>query len=55
MVAREVLREVAGTAPDAFGYGVLWARQEQVGERTRAGLPPVIAASRVRKLRAWLG
>jgi CHAD domain-containing protein len=55
VVAREVLREVAGTAPDAFGYGVLWARQEQVGERTRAGLPPVIAASRVRKLRAWLG
>jgi CHAD domain-containing protein len=55
VVAREVLREVANDAPDGFGYGVLWARQEQVGERTRAGLPPVIAASRATKVRGWLG
>jgi CHAD domain-containing protein len=55
VVAREVLREVADSAPDAFGYGVLWARQEQVGEQTRAQLPPVIAASRATKLRSWLG
>jgi CHAD domain-containing protein len=55
VVAREVLREVAGDAPDAFGYGVLWARQEQVGEQTQAQLPPVIAASRATKLRSWLG
>ncbi|MFI7541785.1 CHAD domain-containing protein [Actinoplanes sp. NPDC049599] len=55
VVAREVLREVAGSAPDAFGYGVLWARQELVGEQTRAELPPVIAASRAAKLRSWLG
>jgi CHAD domain-containing protein len=54
VVAREVLREVADTAPDGFGYGVLWARQEQVGERTRAELPPVVAASRVKRLRSWL-
>jgi CHAD domain-containing protein len=55
VVAREVLREVAASAPDAFDYGVLWARQEQVGEQTRAELPPVIAASRTAKLRSWLG
>jgi hypothetical protein len=55
VVAREVLREVANGAPDGFGYGVLWARQEQVGEQTRAELPPVIAASRGTKVRGWLG
>jgi CHAD domain-containing protein len=55
VVAREVLREVASSAPDAFGYGVLYARQERVGEETRAELPPVIAASRTSKLRSWLG
>jgi CHAD domain-containing protein len=55
VVAREVLREVARSAPDAFGYGVLWARQEQVGAETRAELPPVIEASRVTRLRSWLG
>jgi CHAD domain-containing protein len=55
VVAREVLQEVAATATDSFGYGVLWARQEQVGEQTRAQLPPVIAASRAGKLRSWLG
>jgi CHAD domain-containing protein len=55
VVAREVLREVADGAPDGFWYGVLWARQERIGERTLAELPPVVAASRVAKLRGWLG
>ncbi|MEU4215542.1 CHAD domain-containing protein, partial [Actinoplanes sp. NPDC026623] len=55
VVAREVLRDVARTAPDAFGYGVLYARQEQVGEATLRDLPAAIKASRRRKLRAWLG
>ncbi|RSM57644.1 CHAD domain containing protein [Actinoplanes sp. ATCC 53533] len=55
VVAQEVLREVSRAAPDAFGYGVLWARQERVGEQTRAELPPVIAASRSTSLRSWLG
>ncbi|GAA3911821.1 CYTH and CHAD domain-containing protein [Actinoplanes auranticolor] len=55
VVAQEVLREVARTAPDAFGYGVLWARQEQVGVQTRDELPPVVEASRVKRLRSWLG
>jgi CHAD domain-containing protein len=55
VVAREVLRDVARTAPDAFGYGVLYARQEQVGESTLRDLPAAIKASRRGKLRAWLG
>lgn len=55
VVAREVLREVAGSASDGFGFGVLWARQEFLGERTRAELPPVVAASRGSELRGWLG
>ncbi len=54
VVAREVLREVARTAPDAFGYGVLWARQEQAGEQTLTELPAVVAASRDTGLRSWL-
>ncbi|MEV4638052.1 CYTH and CHAD domain-containing protein [Actinoplanes sp. NPDC049548] len=55
VVAREVLREVARTAPDAFDYGVLYARQQRVGEDTFHELPAVIAASRHKKLRSWLG
>lgn len=55
VVAREVLRDVAGTARDAFGYGVLYARQEQVGEAGLRELPAAIKASRRKKLRAWLG
>jgi CHAD domain-containing protein len=55
VVARELLRDVAGTAPDAFGYGVLYGRQEQIGVQTRAELPPAIAASRLPALRVWLG
>jgi CHAD domain-containing protein len=54
VVAREVLREVAGTAPDAFGYGVLYARQERVGEETLEALPAAVKASRAGKLRSWL-
>ncbi|MGA5304177.1 CHAD domain-containing protein [Nucisporomicrobium flavum] len=55
VVAREVLREVARTAPDAFPYGILHARQEQVGERTLEDLPAATRAARKKKLRAWLG
>ncbi|MEV4705713.1 CYTH and CHAD domain-containing protein [Actinoplanes sp. NPDC049316] len=55
VVARDVLREVARTAPDAFPYGILFARQEQVGERTLADLPAATRAARKKKLRAWLG
>ncbi|BCJ52155.1 CHAD domain-containing protein [Actinoplanes sp. NBRC 14428] len=55
VVAREVLREVARTAPDAFDYGVLHARQERVGEETFHELPPAVTASRKKRLRAWLG
>ncbi|UQU63985.1 CYTH and CHAD domain-containing protein [Couchioplanes caeruleus] len=55
VVAREVLREVARTAPDAFPYGILHARQEQVGERTLEDLPAATRAARKKNLRAWLG
>lgn len=55
VVAREVLREVAGTAPDAFEYGVLYARQERVGEETFHELPEALTASRQKKVRTWLG
>ncbi|MFI5492751.1 CHAD domain-containing protein [Actinoplanes sp. NPDC051859] len=54
VVAREVLREVAATAPDAFDFGVLYARQERVGEETFHELPAVIKSSRKRKVRDWL-
>jgi len=55
VVARELLREVAATAPDAFGYGVLYARQERVAEETLQELPAATEASRVATLRSWLG
>lgn len=54
-VARDILRDLAGQAPDAFPYGILYARQEQVGRNTFGDLSGVTAASRKRKLRAWLG
>jgi len=41
--------------PDSFWFGVLWARQEQVGKDTYAELPVVVEASRKKKLRRWLG
>jgi CHAD domain-containing protein/uncharacterized protein YjbK len=55
VVAREVLRDVSRSAPDAFSYGILYARQEQVGDETLTRLPAATEASRKRKLRAWLG
>jgi CHAD domain-containing protein len=55
VVAREILHDLAREADDAFPYGVLHARQERVGEDTLGELPGVIAASRRRKVRAWLG
>ena len=55
VVAREVLREVSKTVPDAFPYGILHARQEQVGERTLQELPAATRAARKKKLRSWLG
>jgi CHAD domain-containing protein len=52
VVARELLHEVG---PDDFWFGVLWARQEQVGRDTYAELPVVVEESRKKKLRKWLG
>jgi CHAD domain-containing protein len=54
VVAREILRELAAGAEDGFPYGVLHARQEQVGVETLAELPKVTAAMRKQKLRSWL-
>jgi CHAD domain-containing protein len=52
VVARELLRELG---PDDFWFGVLWARQEQVGRETYAQLPVVVEDSRKKNLRKWLG
>ncbi len=52
VVARELLHELG---PDSFEFGVLWARQEQVGRDTYAQLPAVVQSSRKKKLRKWLG
>ncbi|MDT4992952.1 MAG: hypothetical protein QOH97_2844 [Actinoplanes sp.] len=58
VVAREILRELAGTAQaegeSGFPYGVRYARQEQVGAETLRELPAVVARSRKPKLRSWL-
>jgi CHAD domain-containing protein len=54
VVAREILRDLAGTADDPFRYGVLYARQEQVGRDTFGNLPAVIEAAGKRRLRSWL-
>lgn len=54
VVAREVLRDAAQGAADAFPYGILHARQEQVGRATLEELPAVARAAREGKLRAWL-
>jgi CHAD domain-containing protein len=54
VVAREIIRELAAGAEDGFPYGVLYARQEQVGIETRAQLPKASRASRKQKLRSWL-
>ena len=59
VVAREILKELADAAhaagENAFPYGILHARQEQVGRATLDELPAVVAASRKPKLRSWLG
>jgi CHAD domain-containing protein len=55
VVAREILRELASSADDAFPYGILYARQEQVGRDTFGDLPVVIEAAGRSKLRSWLG
>jgi CHAD domain-containing protein len=52
VVAREILRELADKAQH---FGILWARQEQVGRETYAQLPVVVETSRKKKLRKWLG
>ena len=57
-VARQLLRDLAGEANAAgengFPYGVLHARQEQVGEDVLQDLPAATSASRRRKLRRWM-
>ncbi|HET6484556.1 MAG TPA: CHAD domain-containing protein, partial [Actinoplanes sp.] len=52
VVARELLHELG---QDSFWFGVLWARQEQVGKDTYAELPVVVETSRKQSLRRWLG
>jgi CHAD domain-containing protein len=54
VVAREILRDLANSADDAFPYGVLYARQEQVGRDTLGDLPVVVEAAGKKKLRSWL-
>jgi CHAD domain-containing protein len=54
VVAREILRELARGAGDGFPYGVLYARQEQVGVEMRAELPTVMLAAHQYKLRSWI-
>lgn len=51
VVARELLHELG---QDSFWFGVLWARQEQVGTDTYAELPVVVETSRKKNLRSWL-
>jgi hypothetical protein len=51
VVARELLHELG---QDSFWFGVLWARQEQVGKDTYAELPVVVETSRKKSLRDWL-
>jgi CHAD domain-containing protein len=52
VVARELLEQWGS---DSFHFGILWARQEQVGRETYAQLPVVVEISRKKKLRKWLG
>jgi CHAD domain-containing protein len=54
VVAREILRDLAATADDAFPYGILYARQEQVGRDTFGDLPLAIEAAGRSRLRSWL-
>jgi CHAD domain-containing protein/uncharacterized protein YjbK len=54
VVAREILHDLAAGSAVGFPYGVLHARQQQVGYDTLGELPLVTRASRKRSLRAWL-
>jgi CHAD domain-containing protein len=54
VVAREILRDLAASADDGFPYGVLYARQEQVGRDTFGDLPLAVKAAGKRRLRSWL-
>jgi CHAD domain-containing protein len=54
VIAREILRELAGSAEDAFPYGIVYARQEQVGRDTFGDLPLAIETAGKPKLRSWL-
>ena len=54
VVAREILTDLAGSAPDSFRYGVLYAHQEEVGRNAFGDLPSAIRAAGRSKLRAWL-
>jgi CHAD domain-containing protein len=54
VVAREILTDLAGSAPDSFRYGVLYAHQEQVARNAFGDLQPAIHAAGKSKLRAWL-
>jgi CHAD domain-containing protein len=53
-VAREILHNLSRDVDDAFPYGILYARQEQIGRDTIGNLPGVTAASRKPQLRRWL-
>ncbi|WP_187645920.1 CYTH and CHAD domain-containing protein [Actinoplanes teichomyceticus] len=50
-IARQTLREIG---PDDFHFGVLYGRQEAVGKETLAAVPPLVRASRRKKVRRWL-
>jgi CHAD domain-containing protein len=54
VVAREILRDLGASAGDGFPYGILYARQEQVGRDTFGDLPVAIEAAGKHRLRAWL-
>ena len=53
VVAREVLYDLGHNDREAFRYGILYARQHQVGRDTMGDLPRVIQPLRDRKLRRW--
>ena len=54
VVAREILRDLARSADDAFPYGILYARQEQLGRDTFGELPAAAKGAWKNKLRSWL-
>jgi CHAD domain-containing protein len=54
VVAREILRDLAGPSVDSFPYGVLYAHQEEIGRDTLGDLPVAIQAAGKSRLRSWL-